>query len=76
MSSKFTPLDEIEVGLRYIGRLRSMQPSKATLDDLDRQESELKQQKKLLLESSAHGGNLTLSSKPRRDEPGRQRAGF
>lgn len=75
MSSKFTPLDEIEVGLRYIYRLRSMQPSKATMDDLARQEADLKQQKRRL-EEAAPGGNITLSSEPRGDSPNRRRAGF
>lgn len=76
MSSKYSPLDEIEVGLRYINRLRSMQPSKATMDDLDRREADLKQQQKRLLDASAKNGEISLSSKPRGDDPNRRRAGF
>lgn len=74
MSSKFTQLDEIEVGLRYIQRLRSLQPSKATMDDLARQETDLRQQKQRLLED---GPTNRIETNPRYDGSlGRRRAGF
>lgn len=74
MGSKFTPLDEIEVSLRYIQRLRGLQPSKATMADLDRQEADLKQQKRKLEED---GPNTRISGSSRYDgHLGRHRVGF
>jgi len=63
----FTPRDEIEVALRYIQRVRAMQPSAAALQNLDDQETELKRELKRLDEASATSSSpITLSSDPRR----------
>lgn len=62
--AKFTARDEIEVGLRYIQRVRAMQPSATAMQDLDRQEVELKRRLRNLDESEAHAQSdgVSLSS--------------
>ncbi len=64
--AKFTDRDEIEVALRYIRRVRAMQPSAAAMKDLDRKEAELKRQLRHLEESGIgpKSGSLSLSSNP------------
>lgn len=37
-----TRRDELEIGLRYIRRVKSMQPSQRAMRDLDRQEEALR----------------------------------
>lgn len=39
---ELTKEEGFEVSMRYINRLRGMQPSQATLDDLDQQEARLR----------------------------------
>lgn len=71
--AKFTDREEIEVALRYIRRVRAMQPSAAAMKDLDRQEEELNRKLRHLNESGAPtSGSISLSSNPGRH----QRAGF
>lgn len=70
-----TEREEIEVELRYIRRVRSMQPSAQAIRDLDRQESELKRRLAALPDAtSSRGGNVSLTSDPHR--AGHRRAGF
>ena len=73
--AKFTDRDEIEVALRYIRRVRAMQPSAAAMKDLDEREAELKKQLRVLdkpdASSSATRG-ISLSSNP----GSHRRAGF
>jgi hypothetical protein len=74
--AKFTDRDEIEVALRYIRRVRAMEPSRAALHDLDRQEAELKRRLRALDESESHRvGAVSLSSSTSLASP-RHRAGF
>jgi hypothetical protein len=73
--AKFTDRDEIEVELRYIRRVRSMQPSPQALRDLDRQEADLKRRLRALDESPAPAsGTITLGSNP--THSGHRRVGF
>lgn len=68
----FTERDEIEVELRYIQRVRSMQPSAPGLRKLDDQEAELKRRLSALDDVSLPGtGSVSLTSAPRH-----RRAGF
>lgn len=62
--AKFTDRDEIEVALRYINRVRAMQPSAAAVQDLDRQEADLKKQLRDLneREASRHQSGVSLAS--------------
>lgn len=71
--AKFTDREEIEVALRYIRRVRAMQPSAAAMRDLDRQEEELKRKLRHLDESTAPAsGSISLTSNPGRH----RRVGF
>lgn len=71
--AKFTDREEIEVALRYIRRVRAMQPSAAAMRDLDRQEAELKRQLRHFDEMTAPAsGSISLTSSPGRH----RRAGF
>lgn len=71
--AKFTDREEIEVALRYIRRVRAMQPSAAAMRDLDQKEEELNRRLRHLNETTAPAtGSISLSS-----SPGRHRqAGF
>lgn len=71
--AKFTDREEIEVALRYIRRVRAMQPSAAAMRDLDRQEAELKRQLRCVDENTGpSSGGISLTSSPGRH----RRAGF
>lgn len=59
---KFTERDEIEVQLRYINRVRSLQPSEFARQDLDAQERRLRERLKHLDERTTAVGSVTLSS--------------
>ena len=59
--AKFTDREEIEVALRYIRRVRAMQPSVAALTDLDRQELELRRQLRDLDEKEARQRQTAVS---------------
>lgn len=50
--ARFGAREEIEVALRYIKRVRAMQPSAAALRDLDEQEAGLKRQLRALDDST------------------------
>lgn len=71
--AKFTDRDEIEVALRYIRRVRAMQPSAAALSDLDSQESKLKRQLRDLDEKEAgqRRGSVSLTSTTQLARPNR-----
>ena len=62
---KFTKLDEIEVGLRYVERVRAMQPSQAVIKELDRQDGELRAARRKAIEELDHlrgQSSVTLKS--------------
>jgi hypothetical protein len=73
--AKFTERDEIEVALRYIKRVRSMQPSAAAVHALDEQESELRRALRRLDEASTASGSISLASTTSISKP-KNRAGF
>lgn len=69
---KITRLEEIDVDLRYIERVRAMQPSPSVIEKLDRQEKTLRNERKSLLDRTpvkgSHNGDLRSrveSAKPR-----------
>ena len=74
--AKFTERDEIEVALRYIKRVRSMQPSAAAQQVLDEQEAELKRNLRAMDNASARtSGSISLSSSTSIAKP-KHRTGF